>query len=130
MLIISTFIYTKGRSPLTVIPKDIKLVLFARVIMGQVGFSIQNAAVVLLPLSMFTIIQKTSPFCIAILGYLILNEAILKIEIGGMAICFGAFIFITLSDNDTSDSIEETTSSVSTAGRLLGIVLTISTAWI
>ena len=44
-----------------------------------------------------------------------------------MAICFGAFIFITLSD--TSEETEKT-DSVSTAGRLLGIILTISTAWI
>ena len=84
------------RNPFKEFPYKKKKPLFWRVITGQLNFAVMNAAVVFLPLSLFTIIQKTTPFWTAILGFFIMKEAMLPIEIGGMFVCFGAFLFITL----------------------------------
>ena len=74
-----------------------------------------NAALILLPLSVFTIISKTTPFWTAILGYFIMSEAITMIDIGGMIVCFGAFIYITLSTNEDRQVGVTTSESVSPA---------------
>ena len=86
-----------------------------------------NLAVALLPLSVFTIMGKTAPFWTAILGYCFLSERILPIEIFGMIICFGAFLYITLANNDASN-VEEV--RVSTAGRLVGFIFIFCSAWL
>ena len=90
-----------------------------------------NAAVVFLPLSIFTIISKTTPFWTAILGFFIMAEAILPIEIGGMMICFGAFLYITLVGGKASTDVTDPTGDeVSAAGRALGIFLIFTSAWL
>ena len=80
------------RNPFNEFPYRKKVPLFWRITSGQLNFAVMNAAVVFLPLSIFTIISKTTPFWTAILGFFIMAEAILPIEIGGMMVCFGAIL--------------------------------------
>ena len=51
----------------------------------------------MLPFGVLTIIHKTQPFWGSIMGYFLLKESVLPIEIVGMVICFIAFIALTLS---------------------------------
>ena len=90
-----------------------------------------NAATVLISLGLLTIISRTTPFWTAILGYFIMKEAILPIEIGGMFVCFGAFLYITLNTSKTEDEAAVTDAdSVSAAGQLLGIILIFISSWL
>ena len=73
---------------------------------------------------------KTTPFWSAILAFFILNEAILKIEIGGMVICFGAFLYITLTGGEAgTDVADSSDGEVSAAGKALGMCLIFIAAW-
>ena len=78
-----------------------------------------------------TIISRTTPFWTAILGYFIMNEQILPIEIGGMFICFGAFLYITVNASKSEDDDAAVTSpDSSAAGQLLGIILIFICSWL
>ena len=104
-IIVMSILFLKGKSPFKEIPWVKKSVLPAgsRIVLGQLNFALYNVALPLLPLGVLTIIHKTSPFWSSIMGYFILREKVLPIEIVGIIICFGAFIALTLSDKDSED---------------------------
>ena len=115
------------RNPFAEFPYQKKVPLFWRVMSGQLNFALINAAVIFLPLSIFTIISKTTPFWTAILAFFIMAEAILLLEIGGMVICFGAFLYITLTGG--TDAADTSGDGVSAAGKALGIFLIFTASW-
>ena len=60
--------------------------------------SIPSIALVLIPLGLLSVISRTSPFWMAILSYFFVGEHVMKLEIFGMVVCFGALIMITLNE--------------------------------
>ena len=98
IILTSTALLLLRRNPLPEFPHSKRRALFARVTSGQSNFLAMNLAVALLPISVLTVIGKTSPFWIAILAYFFLGERILPIEIAGMFVCFGAFFYMTATN--------------------------------
>ena len=98
-LILVSFIALKGKNPFSIFPCEKRsiLTMFARTATGQVNFTLHNLALTMLPFGVLTIIHKTQPFWGSIMGYFLLKESVLPIEIVGMVICFIAFIALTLS---------------------------------
>ena len=99
-IILMSLLLLKGKSPFKEFSWEKKSVLIvgSRILLGQANFALLNVALTLLPLGILTIIHKTSPFWSSIMGYFLLSEKVLPIEIVGMMVCFGAFIALTLSD--------------------------------
>ena len=88
-------------------------------------------ALLLLPIGLLTVIHKTTPFWLALLGYCIMSEAIQPVEIVGMIVCFGALIGITVGNHDdTGPHTSDTDTSSSVASHFFGIVLIFTGAWL
>ena len=77
---------------------------------------------------MLTVISKTSPFWLAILSYFFVGEQVLKQEIFGMVICFGALVMISIHDPNAADD-DKTGGAESNLTRIIGIVLIFVNSW-
>ena len=69
MAIASYICCAKLKVKVTTVPKELRLVLFARCLIGSVNFLVIAIALKLLPLSISMIIMSTNPFFTAILQY-------------------------------------------------------------
>ena len=129
-------ILLRGRNPFKEFPwgtKDVRLVFLVRALTGQLNYVFYNLALPLLPLGLLTIIHKTTPFWTGIMGYFIMREAILPIEIFGMFICFAAFIAITLNDRNELVEVEVFVSPdeiVGFGGHVLGAIFIFFCSWL
>ena len=83
----------------------------------------------LLPLSLLTILQNTQAFWTALLGYLINNEAFLRIECVGIIACFIGVLFMALSKPEEGSFEEENSMIDLEYARLIGIVVMVFVAF-
>ena len=100
--------------------KNVKIVMFIRVLIGITNSIALLYSVKLLPLSKTIMILSTTPLCWAVFGSIFLKEHSKKLEIYCiLGACLGVY-FLTLNKQDGSNSQE----------TLLGYVLIISCSWL
>ena len=116
------------KNPLKTFPSSKTGLALGRFAIGQAGFAIQSIALLLIPLGLLTVISKTSPFWLAILSYFFVGEQVLKLEIFGMVICFGALVMISIHDPNAADD-DKTGGAESNLTRIIGIVLIFVNSW-
>ena len=85
------------------VPAQFYSTLFFRSFFGCFGFLAMTIALAYLPISVYATIINTQPFCISILSYFILQETLLRREIIGMFVCFGAVLLIVNSKQSSED---------------------------
>ena len=64
------------------------------------------------------------------MGYCIINEPILPIDIVGCFICFAAFTVLIMTDNEKPEDVGSTESAIGIGGHLLGAILTLVASWL
>ena len=82
---------------------------------------------ILIPVGLVSVISRTSPFWLAILGHFFIGELVTSLDIFGMVICFGVLVAITLGDTNTDEITVE--NNRSNFIRFLGIVLMFANSW-
>jgi len=85
------------------VPAQFYTTMFLRSFLGCFGFLAMTIALAYLPISVYTTIINTQPFFISILSYFILQETLLRREIIGMFVCFGAVLLIVNSKQSSED---------------------------
>ena len=113
------------------VPKQKRLILFARAFCGVIVGLLINASLELIPFSLLVILYQTNPFWTSILSHFINGEAIRLFEVIGMIVCFIAVIVIaTHDDNDNLDFavIDPEAQQSNNRTRSLGIVLIMAAA--
>ena len=125
-----SLISLRGKNPISDFPwsKRNVGVLLTRSISGQCNFAIYNFCLPLLPLGLLTIIHKTQPFWMTIMGYCIMSEPIMRMDVVGCIICFAAFIVIVMTDKEEAD--EQIESATGLGSHLLGAILAFIASWL
>jgi drug/metabolite transporter (DMT)-like permease len=98
-------------SPFHGITREMFLPLFLRCFLGNVGFLMLTYSFKILPLSIGTVIIATSPFAVAIMSHIFLNEAISRIDINAIFVSFVGIIILAFGgqnkDNHNNVSAAE-----------------------
>ena len=95
-----------GNSIKKMFPWDKKGALVTRTLTGQANFVLLNMAAPLAPLALIMVFWQTNPFWISIVAFCLLKEPLVRLEIIGMFICFGAVVMIVLQQKKEKDVVE------------------------
>jgi drug/metabolite transporter (DMT)-like permease len=93
------------------------LPLFLRCFLGNVGFLMLTYSFKILPLSIGTVIIATSPFAVAIMSHIFLNEAISRIDINAIFVSFVGIIILAFGGQN-----KENNNNVSTTEYMLALL--------
>ena len=104
-------------SPFHGITREMLLPLFLRCFLGNVGFLMITYSFKILPLSIGTVIIATSPFAVAIMSHIFLNEAISRIDINAIFVSFVGIIILAFGGQN-----KENHNNVSTTEYMLALL--------
>ena len=96
-------------SPFHGITEEMLLPLFLRCFFGNVGFLMLTYSFKILPLSIGTVIIATSPFAVAIMSHIFLNEAISRIDINAIFVSFVGIIILAFGGQNKDNHINVST---------------------
>lgn len=94
-----------GKHVVRDVPKQLRVLVFARSIAGLIGFTCNILSLKYLPIFVQQIVFNTAPFWTAILGFLILGTNVTSFDIQCMIGCF--FGVVTLIFGKTEEDLEE-----------------------
>jgi len=89
------------------VPAQFRKLLAARSFFGMAGSVLGVASLIFIPISLQTIIFQTNPFWSSLIAYFALKEAIGRLEIFGMIVCFAGVMIIATSSSPSGDSTTE-----------------------
>ena len=101
--------------------------------MGNVGFLMLTYSFKILPLSIGTVIIATSPFAVAIMSHIFLNEAISRIDINAIFVSFVGIIILAFGGQNKDNHINVSTTEymlalLSSLGAMIAIATVAITA--
>lgn len=94
MLLVAGFIAIKNKKPLYKDKKNLPLIL-GRGIFGMLGVFLYFQATKYLPSAEASVLQKSSPFFVAIFAYITMKEPMSKADIISMIVAFTGVLFVT-----------------------------------
>jgi len=107
------------------VPKQDRIYLVGRVIVGVTGSYTYLLAVKYLPISISMILFFTGPFWATILAYFFLGEMIARNEVIAMVVAFSGVIIIATAKQPASDEVLEDGETVSNSDYIFGVAMAI-----